>query len=244
MINCLEYALDFWNENKDYKIQYNSNHCINVPIGTKIYGFDSIEGFGFDYFESWFTEQNLISKRTYKLLIDYFRTYCPALPIIDVTIENKKPLIVGRSEIKGEPYQIYCDGSCAVHSTQQGRWAYVVIDSKEGVVHQDGMTFQNTTNSEMEVNGLYHSLKYSVDNLEDSPVTIYCDSSYVVKGYNEWCEGWKKKGWKKANNTPVAFGNVWKEIDKLRSENITVEWIKGHSDSKWNNYVDELTRQY
>lgn len=243
MINCLEYALDFWNENRDYKIQYNSNHCINVPIGTKVYGFDSIEGFGFDYFENWFTEQKLIPERSYKLLIEYFRTYCPALPIVDATLEFKQPLLFGTAgEI--DSYSIYCDGSCAVHSTQQGRWAYVVVYNDENVVHEDGGTFQNTTNSEMEVNGLYNSLKYAIENLKGALVTIYCDSSYVVKGYNEWCSGWKRKGWKKANNTPVMFTDKWMEIDKLRSKNIKVEWVKGHAGNKWNEYVDKLTREY
>ena len=180
----------------------------------------------------------------YKLLIKYFNTYEPDVPILDITLLDKKPLLVGKPESMEGKYSIYCDGSCAVHSTQKGRWAFVVVDEKDRLVYEDGFTFESTTNSEMEVNGLYQSLKYANDNLQDCEVTIYCDSSYVVQGYNDWCSSWKKKGWKKANNTPVMFTNVWIEIDKIRSSNITVQWLKGHADSKWNNYVDKLTREY
>ena len=141
-------------------------------------------------------------------------------------------------------YEIYADGSCAVHSNQQGRWAYVVIDEDENIVHEDGETFQNTTNSQTEIHALFNALKYAINNLDDSLVTIHCDSSYVVKSYNEWCSGWKRKEWKKANNTPVMYREVWMEIDKLRSKNIKVEWVRGHVGNVWNEYVDSLTRQY
>jgi len=244
MINSLEYTLDFWNENKRYKIHHNSVHCISLPEGSAVDGFLPIENYGFSYFEKWFTEEKLISKRTYKLLVNYFHTYFPALPIVDITEVNWDHLIVGRSGESAESYNIYSDGSCAVHSSKTGRWAFVVIDSREGIVHEDGLTVQNTTNGEMELHGLYESLKYANERLTDSKVNIYCDSSYVVNGYNSWCSGWRGKGWKKANNTPVKYENIWKEIDKIRSQNIDVQWVKGHSDSKWNNYVDELTRKY
>ena len=29
-LTCLEYALTFWNKNRDFKIYYNSNHVINL----------------------------------------------------------------------------------------------------------------------------------------------------------------------------------------------------------------------
>lgn len=50
MINCLSYALRFWNTNKYYKILYNSDHVINVPINTNVLGFLDLKEFGEDYF--------------------------------------------------------------------------------------------------------------------------------------------------------------------------------------------------
>ena len=223
MINCLEYALKFWNENKNYKIHYNSDHCINVPTDVKVPTFLPIEDFGHSYFEKWYT-QGLITKDGKKLLDKYF----------DVKVETN---------LSGD-FKIYSDGSCAVHSSKQGRWAYVMIDEQENIIHEEGQTVQDTTNGEMELHGLYNSLLYASENVKNSSVIIYCDSSYVVNGYNEWCNGWKNKGWKKANNTPVKYSDVWKKIDKIRSSNIEVEWVRGHNGNKWNEYVDSLTRKY
>jgi ribonuclease HI len=34
-------------------------------------------------------------------------------------------------------------------------------------------------------------------------VIIYTDSEYVRKGITEWIGGWKRRGWKTADNKPV-----------------------------------------
>ena len=46
MMNCLEYALEFWSSNKDYCILYNSDHVINVPEGIEVDGFLDISYYG------------------------------------------------------------------------------------------------------------------------------------------------------------------------------------------------------
>ena len=33
-LTCLEYALTFWNKNRDFKIYYNADHCITLKEGT------------------------------------------------------------------------------------------------------------------------------------------------------------------------------------------------------------------
>jgi hypothetical protein len=75
VINCLSYSLRFWKKNPEYKIWYNSDHCINIPnyvvnpFPNK--EFLPIEEFGFDYFYRWF-EQRLINPEELKLLESYF----------------------------------------------------------------------------------------------------------------------------------------------------------------------------
>ena len=66
-MNCLEYALNFWNDNKDYKLYYNSNHVINsdVPIGGN---FLLAEDFGYDYFINAFE----LDDKGIELLKQYF----------------------------------------------------------------------------------------------------------------------------------------------------------------------------
>ncbi len=74
-LNCLSYALQFWNKNPDYKIWYNSDHCINIPIDTYPsfkHGrmFLPAEEFGYYYFSNAF--KDLISEEDHILLKEYF----------------------------------------------------------------------------------------------------------------------------------------------------------------------------
>lgn len=69
-MNCLSYALRFWDKNPTYNLYYNSNHIINSS--EHISGSDYIEAkrFGYEYFASAF--DNLITKKDKKLLKKYF----------------------------------------------------------------------------------------------------------------------------------------------------------------------------
>lgn len=74
-MNCLSYALRFWNLHPEYKIWYNSDHCINIPsyVNVAFYGmhkFLPIEEFGFVYFERAF--EDLIDEGDLELLKKYF----------------------------------------------------------------------------------------------------------------------------------------------------------------------------
>jgi len=76
-MNCLSYALRFWNKNPLYRIYYNSDHCINIPSSV-VNPFPSkeflpIEEFGYDYFLSWY-KQELIGVIDLILLDKYFNS--------------------------------------------------------------------------------------------------------------------------------------------------------------------------
>jgi hypothetical protein len=55
-MNCLQYALKFWEKNPTYRIWYDSNHCINLPEGSSAVGFLLAEKFGYEYFINAFKE--------------------------------------------------------------------------------------------------------------------------------------------------------------------------------------------
>lgn len=74
-MNCLAYALRFWRDNKDYRIWYNSDHCINIPIDTYptfTYGrkFLPAEDFGINYFKTSF--EDLLDEEEKEILKEYF----------------------------------------------------------------------------------------------------------------------------------------------------------------------------
>lgn len=71
MTNCLQYALEFWEKYPSYRLWYNGDHVINLPLGSTATGFLPIEDFGFDYFHNWYTG-GLIDEKSCDLLFTYF----------------------------------------------------------------------------------------------------------------------------------------------------------------------------
>lgn len=69
-INCLSYALRYWELHYEYRLYYNSEHVINLPVNACI-GFLPIEDFGYDYFFSWY-KNSLINEDDLVLLNRYF----------------------------------------------------------------------------------------------------------------------------------------------------------------------------
>lgn len=73
------------------------------------------------------------------------------------------------------------------------------------------------------------------------PVRLLCDSQYVVKGCNDWRQGWKKKGWRRGVVKELANADLWRELDEaLTLVPIKIEWVKGHVSTLGNERADEL----
>ncbi len=68
--NCLSYALRYWNLYPEYRLYYNSDHVVNLPVNACI-GFLPIEYFGYDYFLNWY-KNGLINEEDLVLLSRYF----------------------------------------------------------------------------------------------------------------------------------------------------------------------------
>lgn len=135
---------------------------------------------------------------------------------------------------------IFTDGSCKVHTTGLGCWAYVVIENDKNIFEEWGNEI-NTTNNAMELAALEKALIYAVKH-PDKKITITSDSQYCVNGYNNWSFGWANKGWTKSTGG-IKNLEIWKRIHELRADNISVEWVKGHAGNKWNEYCDKLTQK-
>lgn len=77
-MNCLAYALRFWKKEPKYRLFYNSDHVINLPLGKNsghvVYeatGFSPVEEYGYEYFSKAFDE--LLDEYEKKLLKKYFK---------------------------------------------------------------------------------------------------------------------------------------------------------------------------
>jgi ribonuclease HI len=94
----------------------------------------------------------------------------------------------------------------------------------------------HTTNNRMELKGVIEGLKALKEPCE---VDIVSDSSYVVKGINEWLQNWVKRDFKKVKNP-----DLWREyIEVSKPHKIHATWVRGHDGHVENERCDILARQ-
>ncbi|MGB5920163.1 ribonuclease HI [Arcobacter sp.] len=100
----------------------------------------------------------------------------------------------------------------------------------------------NTTNNRMELKGVIEGLKALK---EPCDVHITSDSTYVVKGINEWLSSWIKNGWKSSTKKPVKNDDLWKEyVEVSKSHKIIASWVKGHAGHEENERCDILAKEF
>lgn len=94
----------------------------------------------------------------------------------------------------------------------------------------------HTTNNRMELKGVVEGLRALKEPCE---VTIVSDSSYVVKGINEWLKNWIKRDFKKVKNP-----DLWKEyIEAAKPHKIEAIWVRGHDGHIENERCDLLAKE-
>ena len=95
--------------------------------------------------------------------------------------------------------------------------------------------YEHTTNNRMELLGVIEGLRALKEPCE---VDVISDSSYVVKGINEWLTNWIKKDFKKVKNP-----DLWRDyIEVSKSHKINAIWVRGHDGHIENERCDTLAR--
>ncbi|MBT3527931.1 ribonuclease HI [Porticoccaceae bacterium] len=134
--------------------------------------------------------------------------------------------------------QIFTDGACRGNPGPGGWGALLRFGGEEKTLFGGE---QDTTNNRMELTAVIEALgalKRPCD------VTLTSDSTYVLKGIQEWMPNWKKRGWKTASKKPVKNVDLWKKLDVLIVEHkIDWQWVKGHSGHPDNELADQLANQ-
>ena len=131
---------------------------------------------------------------------------------------------------------LYTDGSCS-GNPGPGGWGAILI--WKGLEKELSGGEAQTTNNRMELTGAIRGLSALK---EPCKVDLYTDSQYIAKAVNEgWLEGWRKRGWKKADKSPIANPDLWMELDSLfHTHQVRLIWVKGHADNPFNNRCDAL----
>jgi len=135
---------------------------------------------------------------------------------------------------------VFTDGSCE-GNPGPGGWGYVWVEDGE-ILSEDSGRDAATTNNRMELTALIAALRALP---EDAEVTVYSDSQLCVKTVNEWAAGWERRGWKRKTG-PIANLELVKELYALagRHPKVTLQWIRAHDGSRWNEYADALASSY
>lgn len=137
---------------------------------------------------------------------------------------------------------IYTDGSARGNPDGPGGYGTIIsyIDTN-GTEHlrEYSQGYKKTTNNRMELLAAIVGLEALI---RPCDVTLYSDSQYLVKAFNDnWLEGWIKKGWKRGKNEPVKNVDLWKRLLKaMELHHVEFVWVKGHAGHPQNERCDEL----
>lgn len=132
---------------------------------------------------------------------------------------------------------LYTDGACS-GNPGPGGWGALLIFGDHRRELSGGA--RDTTNNRMELQAVIEGIRALNRRV---PVTIYTDSTYVMKGMTEWISGWKAKGWKTAAKKPVKNEDLWRELDAaLHGHEVEWRWVKGHAGDPGNEVADALAR--
>ncbi len=128
---------------------------------------------------------------------------------------------------------IFCDGS-SLGNPGPGGWGTILRYKNREKELSGGEAM--TTNNRMELTAVIEGLKTLK---EPCDVTVYSDSSYVVKAINEWLREWEKRDFKKVKNP-----DLWREyIEAAKPHRVKAIWVRGHNGHPENERCDELARK-
>ena len=99
-----------------------------------------------------------------------------------------------------------------------------------------------STNNEAELKAIVASLKKasSIENLTN--IDIWTDSNYIVSAFNENLDNWVRNNWRRIDGKTITHITEWEKIIRYRDIfkekgcNISISWVKGHTEHKDENY--------
>ncbi len=127
---------------------------------------------------------------------------------------------------------IYTDGA-SLGNPGPGGYGIVLMSGKHRKELSQGYSL--TTNNRMELLAVIVALESL--RIENSDVTIYSDSQYVVDAIEKkWVFRWQKKSFKGKKNP-----DLWRRFLKIYPKHdVKLKWIKGHTNIKENERCDQL----
>lgn len=77
----------------------------------------------------------------------------------------------------------------------------------------------------------------------DDELLVLCDSQYAINCVTKWMPGWKARGWRKNDGSPVQNVDLLQELDEaIRGRRFRFEWVRGHTGHELNEAADARAR--
>ena len=128
---------------------------------------------------------------------------------------------------------LFSDGSALGNPGPGGFGTILRYADKEKIVSGGEA---HTTNNRMELLGVIEGLKALKEACE---VEVISDSSYVVKGINEWLVNWIKRDFAKVKNP-----DLWRSyIEASANHKIKATWVRGHNGHDENEKCDKIAKE-
>ncbi|MFA5216743.1 ribonuclease HI [Sulfuricurvum sp.] len=128
---------------------------------------------------------------------------------------------------------LFSDGSALGNPGPGGYGAILRYGEVEKIVSGGE---KHTTNNRMELLGVIEGLRALK---EPCDVTVISDSSYVIRGINEWLEGWVKRNFAKVKNPDLW--HMYLEVSA--PHRIRGEWVRGHDGHPENERCDVIAKE-
>lgn len=139
----------------------------------------------------------------------------------------------------------FVDGSALSNPGGPGGTGFVVVDRTCHALRFGGSRWavdgaNAVTNNRMELRAVLEALEGLP---AGASVEVVSDSRYVVDALSKWIHGWRRKGWKTAQGTPVLNRDLIEALD-ARSRELSVRygWVRGHDGHAVNEIVDGLAQ--
>jgi ribonuclease HI len=133
-------------------------------------------------------------------------------------------------------WRLWADGACS-GNPGPGGWG-IVVQGPEGE-ETDSQGYRNTTNNRMEMRGAIAALSRVP---RGDQAILHTDSRYVVDAITKkWVEGWRKRGWRKADGGEVKNVDLWEEmVEAMEGKRVRFQWVEGHAGDRNNERCDRL----
>ncbi|MBR6439891.1 MAG: NUDIX domain-containing protein [Aeriscardovia sp.] len=131
--------------------------------------------------------------------------------------------------------RVSTDGSAL--SNPEGAMGWAWVDQESGERECGGC--RKGTNQVGELTAVLMALR----RFREGDLLIETDSRYAIGCSRDWVKAWKKRGWKKADGSPVKNLPLIRAIDEeisKRGGSVEFAWVKGHAGNPFNEAADSL----